>query len=182
MKKAYLLFLGLVFVLSGCVTRTYNLTRDRVDQHMAEGNRGYIMGAHSGTEKPRKTERTMRVFEFELGKSYKIEEDKTSAESVPEPVNIIEYVPAADDSQDIEAEASLKSAAFQEYTVEKNDTLQKISQKFYGTTRNWTKIYEANKSVLKTPDRVYAGQVLNIPEEGMTTNAQALIEPVENLK
>lgn len=182
MKKVYLLFLGLVFVLSGCVARTYNLTQERVDQHMSEGNRGYIMGSHPGTEKPRKTERTMRVFEFELGKSYKIEGDKPSVGSVSEPVSITEYVPAADDSQDFETEASLKSIAFQKYTVEKNDTLQKISQKFYGTTKKWTKIYEANKSVLKTPDRVYAGQILNIPEEGITTKTQALIEPVENLK
>ena len=182
MNRMCLLLLGLVFMLSGCVARTYNLTQDRVDQHMTEGNRGYIMGSHPGTEKPKKTERTMRVFEFELGKSYKIEGDKPSAGSVSEPVAITEYIPAVDDSPDFEAEAMPKSTAFQKYTVEKNDTLQKISQKFYGTTKKWTKIYEANKSTLKTPDRVYAGQVLNIPEEGMTTKTQSLIEPLENLK
>ncbi len=182
MNRMCLLLLGLVFMLSGCVARTYNLTQDRVDQSMSEGNRGYIMGSHPGTEKPKKTERTTRVFEFELGKSYKIEEDKPSVESVPEPVAVTENIPAVDDAQDFEAETLPKSAATQKYTVEKNDTLQKISQKFYGTTKKWTKIYEANKSTLKTPDRVYAGQVLNIPEEETTTEVQSLIEPPENLK
>src|SRR5512139_2133187 len=39
------------------------------------------------------------------------------------------------------APASPKSG--QNYTVKKGDTLQEISQKFYGTTKKWRKIYEA---------------------------------------
>jgi nucleoid-associated protein YgaU len=49
------------------------------------------------------------------------------------------------------------------YTVQRGDTLQKISQKFYGTTRSWTKIYDANRGKLKKPDMVVAGKVLTIP-------------------
>ncbi|MDD5574911.1 MAG: LysM peptidoglycan-binding domain-containing protein, partial [Candidatus Omnitrophica bacterium] len=51
------------------------------------------------------------------------------------------------------------------YTVMPNDTLQKISQKFYGTSKRWKVIYDANKDVLKSPDKIYAGQVINIPQE-----------------
>lgn len=50
------------------------------------------------------------------------------------------------------------------YTVKKGDTLQKISQKFYGTTRNWQRIFQANRKVLKdNPDRIAEGMKLVIP-------------------
>jgi len=38
MKYAALL-LGLCFVLSGCVVRTYTKTKDRVDQNLSQGNK-----------------------------------------------------------------------------------------------------------------------------------------------
>ena len=47
--------------------------------------------------------------------------------------------------------------------MQKGDTLQKISKKFYGTTQNWYKIYKANKEVLKSPNRIQPGQTLRIP-------------------
>jgi nucleoid-associated protein YgaU len=50
------------------------------------------------------------------------------------------------------------------YVVQKGDTLQKISQKFFGTTKKWKKIYNANKNVLKSPDRIRSGQKLAIPK------------------
>ncbi len=50
------------------------------------------------------------------------------------------------------------------YTVEKGDTLQKISDKAYGTTKKWKKIFEANKDTLKSPDKIKPGQELVIPE------------------
>jgi 5'-nucleotidase / UDP-sugar diphosphatase len=49
------------------------------------------------------------------------------------------------------------------YTVKKNDTLQKISQKYYGTTKNWQKIYQANKKAIKDPDQLVEGTRLAIP-------------------
>jgi len=57
------------------------------------------------------------------------------------------------------------SVSMEKYTVQKGDTLQKISQKFFGTTKKWYKIYEANRDVLKSPDKIYPGQVINIPVE-----------------
>ncbi len=52
------------------------------------------------------------------------------------------------------------------YKTRKGDTLQKISRRFYGTTKKWPLIYKANRNKLKGPDKVYPGQVLNIPEAG----------------
>jgi len=50
------------------------------------------------------------------------------------------------------------------YVVRKGDTLQKISRKFYGTTRKWRRLYEANRDVLtQGPDKLQVGMRLVIP-------------------
>lgn len=51
------------------------------------------------------------------------------------------------------------------YTVEKNDTLQKISKKFYDSYSKWPKIYEANRLKIKNPDALIPGTVLKVPVE-----------------
>ena len=51
------------------------------------------------------------------------------------------------------------------YIVEKGDTLQKISEKAYGTTKKWKNIFEANTDILKDPNSIYVGQELTIPLE-----------------
>ncbi len=164
MKKVHLLGLPVILFLSGCLTtRTYEMTHDRVDQDMSAGNRGYILGSHPGEEKDKKTQRTIRVFEIELGKTYQAKGKKNVAgETAGQELMEITQENYSDQGKIVESNETITT--YQKYTVEKNDTLQKISQKFYGTTKKWLKIYEANKDTLKTPDRVYPGQVLNIPE------------------
>ena len=49
------------------------------------------------------------------------------------------------------------------YTVVKGDTLSQISKKQYGDGRKYRRIFEANKPMLKSPDKIYPGQVLRIP-------------------
>ncbi len=49
------------------------------------------------------------------------------------------------------------------YKVQKGDTLQKISYKFYHKYSLWPKIFEANKDRLEHPDSIYVGQELRIP-------------------
>jgi len=167
--------------LSGCVARTYNLTRDRVDQELSplSGNRGYIMG-QAPEPKERRTTRTTRVFEVELGPTNKT---KTSCpgttplatSTLEEPVMFQETQP--------EMQTEESNLSFEKYTVAKNDTLQKISKKFYGTTKRWMRIYEANKDILRGPDKLYPGQVLNIPSGAkVSTMSQEMLEPKENLK
>ncbi|UCD16150.1 MAG: LysM peptidoglycan-binding domain-containing protein [Candidatus Omnitrophota bacterium] len=52
---------------------------------------------------------------------------------------------------------------YQWYTVEKSDTLQKISYKFYDTTKKWFIIFEQNKDTLSSPDKIYPGAKIKIP-------------------
>ena len=51
------------------------------------------------------------------------------------------------------------------YTVESGDTLSKISKEFYGDAQKYNVIFEANKPMLKDPDKIYPGQVLRIPAQ-----------------
>ena len=50
------------------------------------------------------------------------------------------------------------------YTVEAGDTLWAISQKVYGSGGKYMKIYEANTSLLDSPDKIFPGQKLVIPD------------------
>jgi nucleoid-associated protein YgaU len=49
------------------------------------------------------------------------------------------------------------------YTVQKGDTLGAIAKKMYGKASLYPKIFEANRPMLKDPDKIYPGQVLRIP-------------------
>jgi nucleoid-associated protein YgaU len=51
------------------------------------------------------------------------------------------------------------------YTVKKGDNLSKIAETQYGKGKasKYTVIFEANKPMLKHPDKIYPGQVLRIP-------------------
>jgi nucleoid-associated protein YgaU len=186
MKKQgifYLLGLSVVFLLSGCVVRTYPLVRDRVDQDLA-GNRGYLKGQAPAAESAeRKTTRTTQVLEVELHSPLKF--DKASKKTAA-PVKTEETVAGEGNRGFITESVSPEVAEpetlvinTEKYTVQRGDTLQKISMKYYGTTKNWNKIFEANKDKLKAPNRVYPGQVLNIP---VLATDKRMKEPKENLK
>jgi nucleoid-associated protein YgaU len=49
------------------------------------------------------------------------------------------------------------------HTVVSGDNLSKIAKKFYGDPNKYPAIFEANKPMLKHPDKIYPGQLLRIP-------------------
>jgi len=51
----------------------------------------------------------------------------------------------------------------QHYEVKKGDTLSKIAEEFYGDARLYPKIFEANRDILKDPNKIRPGQKLRIP-------------------
>lgn len=185
MKKQMILFLAAAsFILSGCVVRSYTVTKDRVDQDLGQGNRGFLMGRSSSMEQgERKKTRTTRVVEMEWESPFKFKKNKKEISSeqdvvLPEQNFTWNSSGQADTVQEISQ--SSNEPQFKKYTVQKNDTLQKISSKFYSTTKKWVKIYDANKDVLKAPNRIYPGQILNIPV--YAADSVAMLEPEENLK
>ena len=48
-------------------------------------------------------------------------------------------------------------------TVKSGDTLSKIAKEAYGDANAYMKIFEANKPMLKDPNKIYPGQMLRIP-------------------
>ncbi|CAI8903181.1 K(+) binding protein [Pseudomonas sp. IT-P12] len=54
--------------------------------------------------------------------------------------------------------------ASQFVVVQKGDTLSAISLRVYGDANKYQKIFEANKPMLKDPNKIYPGQSLRIPE------------------
>lgn len=161
-------------MLSGCVVRTYKQTRDRVDQDLSSGNRGYLMGQPSSSMETsdRKSTRTTQVVEIELYSPIKFEgKTKTKAakgeiSDIPEEIMVSETI----------VEDEIRT---EQYTVQKGDTLQKISQKFYGTTRKWKKIFEMNKGRLKGENKIYPGQVLDIPVESISGISEEIVGKVK---
>ncbi len=51
----------------------------------------------------------------------------------------------------------------QTYVVQSGDTLSKIAQKYYGDPALYDKIFQANRDVLKDPNKIFPGQKLKIP-------------------
>ncbi len=49
------------------------------------------------------------------------------------------------------------------HTVVKGDTLSKIAKAQYGDANAYMRIFEANRPMLKDPDKIYPGQLLRIP-------------------
>lgn len=50
------------------------------------------------------------------------------------------------------------------YTVKSGDTLSAISKTVYGDANQYNKIFEANRPMLSSPDKIYPGQTLRIPK------------------
>ncbi len=182
-RSALWQLLGLAFllILSGCArVRHYTVVKDRIDQNLTAGNQGYLAGTAPQVQGERKTTRATYVTEVELPpwkKSAELKQkQQTKKPALSESIET-EALVSEDDS------AAQKSGGISEsvpenlekYTVQKSDTLQKISKKFYGTTKKWQKIFEANKDTLKGPNDIYPGQIINVP-------VQKLKEPAENLK
>ena len=70
----------------------------------------------------------------------------------------IAATPAPSNSDDHADEASVVF-----YPVEKGDTLSAIAKRLYGDANLYPKIFEANRPMLTSPDKIYPGQVLRVP-------------------
>ena len=55
------------------------------------------------------------------------------------------------------------STATKVYVVKSGDSLSKIAKAEYGDASAWNRIFEANKDILKDPDKIQPGQKLKIP-------------------
>jgi nucleoid-associated protein YgaU len=162
--RGFLLAIIAVMFFSGCAVRTYEIQQNRVDQDLATGNRGTLKGDVPKDDlKDRKTTRKVKVVELEL-LPLKKSLERSNAKSAPG-ADALQQGPS-DSSGGLVAEPSISAPVapvFEEYTVQENDTLQKIAHKYYGSFDQWVRIYEANRDVLKGPDNIHPKQKLRIP-------------------
>ena len=175
MSKNVILFVlcsMLFFVISGCAVKTYPVIKERVDQDLSTGNRGYLFGKPAVIEeKPRATTRQVQIIDVEFrpvqvesGPKPSIPAQEVSR--VPKEIAVAKpEVVIAPVSPVAPVEQPSRAIVMKKYTVRKDDTLQKISKKFYGTTRRWKELYNVNREVLKGPDEIYPGQIIEIPIE-----------------
>lgn len=87
--------------------------------------------------------------------------DNATREKVILALGNVEGVTSVDDR--IEVVNAEPEATF--YTVQKGDSLSKIAKSQYGNAMAYNAIFEANKPMLKSVDKIYPGQVLRIPAQ-----------------
>ncbi|SDM32798.1 BON domain-containing protein [Catalinimonas alkaloidigena] len=86
--------------------------------------------------------------------------DQATKERVVLAVGNLDGIAQVDDQMTV---ATPPEPEAQFYTVEKGDTLSKIAKQYYGNANAYMKIFDANKPMLKDPDKIYPGQKLRIP-------------------
>ncbi len=69
--------------------------------------------------------------------------------------------PATPDFSNVQSGGS--STATKVYEVKSGDSLSKIAKREYGDANAWNRIFEANKDILKDPNKIFPGQKLKIP-------------------
>ena len=192
-KKLTIIALVIFAAGCGLETRTYVMTKERVGLDQNNGNGGCVMGKCPAAPAPKETTRKVYVLEITKpvpeSEVQKIEQTAVnaiteSAEKPPvsnaaptesAPASSGNIQPAASPQAEVpvvgQAGGIPSSPAGQNggnmqattYTVQKDDTLQKISKKIFGTYGKWYKIYKANKDKIKNPNVLQPGMVLTIP-------------------
>ena len=72
--------------------------------------------------------------------------------------------PKTPDFSNVQGGSSSTAPAEKIYVVVSGDSLSKIAQREYGVASQWNRIYEANRDILKDPNKIYPGQKLRIPK------------------
>ncbi len=190
-KLSVVVVLAVLAAGCGVKAQTYVMTKDRVDQDQS-GNAGCLAGKCAPQPEPEKKTRKVYVLEVSKpvaeSQVKKIVQEETKAaaaepqaevakdqpvetRSAPQQRAIV-IPPIEDEPVAVEKPAAAQPASAkavtgpkeaQSYTVLKDDTLQKIAKKFYGSYSQWIKIYDANKDKLKNPNFVRPGTVITIP-------------------
>lgn len=88
------------------------------------------------------------------------------------------YVVAAGLSLALILGVGITSNAASEYVVKKGDTLWKIAKNYLGSGTLYGKIKEANKELIKNPNRIYVGWKLTIPDDN-DVPISSVVSPVK---
>ena len=145
----------LVLLVAGCRTAAQKTQIPRVDlQLTGEGNRGYLIGTPPPPGQQKVT-REMFGLMIELPNF-----------STPGTAGVAAPAESPKMSTSSESGATyVPQGPYDRYAVQKGDSLWSIAAKpeIYGSATGWRKIFDANRELLKSPDRVRPGMTLRIP-------------------
>ena len=169
----YLILISFILFLQGCLITTYTVEKERVDLE-ATGNKGCIQGTCTPTVSKKKFSpiRKITVIGLEVGEHDPNAEVKDVGFENNDEESLLKTADLELNQEELQDQSLNNEMGkyvdpdYQMYTVKKSDSLQRISEKFYGTTKYWQKIYEFNKDVLKSPNVIFVGQKIKIPKEG----------------
>lgn len=170
---ALLSVLLLALALTGCVqTRAYLMDKERVDQDIP-GEPPVVPVKTRKVIVVEVSRKDQNLPEAKVSKETKTAETKDQSQVVTEPKETVvvhqdnftfpKMTSETLTKEPVPAAAGEGVVLPAQYTVQKDDTLQKISKKFYGSYSKWTKIYDANKDKIKDPNFLKPGVILMIP-------------------
>ena len=167
MRRCAQMMLGIAgaLLLSGCRTATRVTEMSRVDLDLSSGggNRGYLVGTPPPPGEL-KTTREMVETTIEVPSFYQ-------PKRVGPPSGLEGIAPPETGIGEENAQEPAEAGAlgrYDTYVVQKGDSLWSIAAKpeIYGKATRWRRIFDANRDLLKSPDRVRPGMTLKIPREG----------------
>jgi nucleoid-associated protein YgaU len=56
-----------------------------------------------------------------------------------------------------------QQAKVEYYVIQKGDSLSAVAKRYYGNAKDYPRIFDANREVIKNPDLIYPGQKIRIP-------------------
>jgi nucleoid-associated protein YgaU len=65
----------------------------------------------------------------------------------------------------VNAREKTRGDPMHKYTTQDGDTLQRIAERFYGDSSRWKPIFDANRHIIQSPDRIEAGWTIHIPAQ-----------------
>lgn len=170
----------MLVMAAGCRAAARRTEMPRVDLELgADGNRGYLLGAAPAAG-DQKTTRQMIQADIEIPTMYKAKVGGTPVD-LGEPLSA---EPMAGDDERRAGEITMMPdapvdlpeaapGAYDTYVVRSGDSLWIIAAKpeIYGHATHWRRIFDANRDLLNSPDRLKAGMTIKIPrgEDGTTT-------------
>ena len=150
---------GCAWLVAGCRAATKVVEIPRVDLELTGGNRGYLIGSPPEAGEL-STTRQMVETTVEVPSPYKPK--RLGGPVAPEGV--------APSEPETEAAGAPSTAPqrYDSYVVQKGESLWSIAAKpeVYGRATHWRRLFDANRNLLSSPDRLKAGMTLKVPRGG----------------
>lgn len=92
-----------------------------------------------------------------------IKGNATSQEALEKAVLMAGNVEGVSEVRYEEVQSATPAVKVEYYEIVSGDTLSGIAKKYYGDGSRYMQIFEANKEVIKDPDKIFVGQKIRIP-------------------